>query len=173
MNGQPLQLRDIHLPEGVSWWPPAPGWWLLLALLLGAVAALWYWRRHGSVRRGLYRQALQELERIENDFGQKDNERQVLENLSVLLRRVAVSRHPRTEVASLTGRRWLEFLDSVSGGNEFSTGTGRILADAPYNPALRTDNIPDLIDLCRRWLEAQFKRKPAPTSGAITKGKAA
>ncbi|HEX5056317.1 MAG TPA: DUF4381 domain-containing protein [Gammaproteobacteria bacterium] len=161
MNAQPLPLRDIHLPDGVSWWPPAPGWWLLLALLLGAAIALWYWRRRGSVRWSLYRQALQELERIENGFGQKDNERLVLENLSVLLRRVAVSRHPRTQVASLTGPRWLEFLDSVSGGTGFSGGPGRILADAPYNPALRTDNIPDLIDLCRRWLEAEFKRKPA------------
>jgi hypothetical protein len=167
MNGQTLPLRDIHLPGGVSWWPPAPGWWLSLALLLGAAAVLWYWRRYGSARRSLYRQTLQELERIENRFGQKDNERQVLENLSVLLRRVAVSRHPRTQVASLTGRRWLEFLDSVSGGTGFSGGPGRILADAPYNPALHTDNIPDLIDLCRRWLEAEFKRKPEAAARTI------
>jgi hypothetical protein len=90
----------------------------------------------------------------------------------VLLRRVAVSRHPRAQVASLTGRRWLEFLDSVSGDTGFSGGPGRILADAPYNPALRPDNIPDLIDLCRRWLEAEFRRKPAPAAGATIKGKA-
>jgi hypothetical protein len=29
------QLADIHLPEAVSFWPPAPGWWILALILLG------------------------------------------------------------------------------------------------------------------------------------------
>ncbi|HVS24646.1 MAG TPA: DUF4381 family protein, partial [Gammaproteobacteria bacterium] len=26
-----LPLRDIHLPGLISWWPPAPGWWIAAA----------------------------------------------------------------------------------------------------------------------------------------------
>ena len=64
MNPQdPLaQLRDIHLPEPVSWWPPAPGWWLLAVLVLIALVAIsvFFYKRyqHNSFRR----QALQLLE---------------------------------------------------------------------------------------------------------------
>ncbi|MEP6880575.1 MAG: DUF4381 domain-containing protein, partial [Dokdonella sp.] len=35
MNQPGPELRDIHLPADPSWWPPAPGWWILAAILLG------------------------------------------------------------------------------------------------------------------------------------------
>ncbi|HEY3487704.1 MAG TPA: DUF4381 domain-containing protein [Gammaproteobacteria bacterium] len=153
----PLQLRDIHLPADVLWWPPAPGWWLLLLIIVAAVLALWYWRRNRGSRR-LQQLALAELQVIAENFARHHEQRRALENLSILLRRVAVTRYPRAEVAALTGLRWLQFLDSVTGSEDFTSGPGRALAEAPYNPALSAD-VPALIELSRRWLEAEFKRK--------------
>jgi hypothetical protein len=172
MNGE-LPLRDIHLPDSVAWWPPAPGWWLLPLLIAGAILGVrWYRRRHGA-RHRMREQALRELEHIETRFGRRDDERQTLQHLSMLLRRVAVNRYPRERVASLTGQRWLQFLDGVTGGTGFSEGPGRALADAPYKPAAAA-NIPDLLDLCRHWLEAEFSRKIEPVpAGGVIKGKAA
>ena len=38
-------LRDIHLPPQPSWWPPAPGLWMLTLLVMVASGiALWWWR---------------------------------------------------------------------------------------------------------------------------------
>ena len=55
MNNPTLeQLRDIHLPEAVHWWPPAPGWWivttLVLALLIWLVRYLQRRYRHQYFR---------------------------------------------------------------------------------------------------------------------------
>ena len=34
------QLADIHLPDPVSWWPLAPGWWMLLGLAVSIFIAV-------------------------------------------------------------------------------------------------------------------------------------
>jgi hypothetical protein len=40
----PLQLHDIHVPEQVSNFPIAPGWWILLLTLI--FVAFWLYKKH-------------------------------------------------------------------------------------------------------------------------------
>ncbi len=49
--GQPaqLQLHDIHLPEQVSNFPIAPGWWLLLALMV--LILVWSYKKFKQNKR--------------------------------------------------------------------------------------------------------------------------
>jgi hypothetical protein len=45
-------LRDIHVPQVSMWWPLAPGWWFLLALLAAlAVGLVIFLRRRAAWRR--------------------------------------------------------------------------------------------------------------------------
>ena len=37
------ELRGYHPPDPVSWWPPAPGWWLLALLILGLLTWVTVW----------------------------------------------------------------------------------------------------------------------------------
>lgn len=149
------QLRDIHLPEPVSWWPPAPGWWLLLALSLAVAGfAAWWLRRRRAGR--WRREALAEWRRLRQRWGTgQAAPPEIVAGLSVLLRRVAISRYPRAEAASLTGEDWLAFLDArVARGDAgmFRRGAGRALIDAPYNPRARAD-MDALFTLCKQWIE--------------------
>ena len=152
---EPLPLRDIHLPDPISWWPPAIGWWLLLGLVLLMSAGLVYgvrrWRRLTPARR-----ALQALDRLESDSNMTVREK--LQELSVLMKRVALSLNPRAAVAGLTGENWLRWLDETAGTVGFREGPGRRLAEAPYRPAPDATELAEVLEECRNWLKAQRQR---------------
>ena len=128
------QLRDIHAPPAVAWWPPAPGWWALLGvvLLTAVLLVVFYRRRHRRPIRGLRNDALAELARIQNEFQRDGDVTRLTAQLSILLRRTAVARNDRTDVAGLSGEAWLRYLDETSQGQAFSLGPGQALVTAPY-----------------------------------------
>lgn len=151
-----LPLRDIHLPEAVSWWPLAIGWWLL-AFLLPLMAFLLIWLYKYLTRKTAIKTAKKILAGIRQDE-KRDNLRK-LRDISILIRRVAISLAPRTEAASLTGSAWLTYLDSSLKGAPFSQGIGRCLSDASYRKDAPTElDISQLISLCEDWLKAQAKK---------------
>ena len=155
MQETELPLKDIHLPDAISWWPPAIGWWLL-ALLIPILIVFSYWLYKRLTRKTALKTAKNALSAIKLN-AELDNT-QKLRELSILLRRVAVSLAPRTEVASLTGHSWLAFLDQSLIGAPFSQGGGQLLITAPYrNTAASAEEINVLINLCEDWLKAQTK----------------
>jgi len=151
-----LNLRDIALADSVSGWPPALGWWLLLALilLLGGVA-WWGYRRYQKL--ALKRAVLAEFAALEARFKQQSELQPLLAELSIFLRRVCLSLpdYRQVECAGLQGEAWLKFLDRALASGEFENGVGRLLLQAPYAP--RLDNhleLDELLSLLRRWLLA-------------------
>ncbi len=155
-TAEELPLRDIHLPTAVDWWPPAPGWWILLLTLLIAMAALLVLKYLRQRRKALRTVALRELALLEQRYRETGDARHMLEQLSSLVRRVALSYLPRDQVASLTGEAWLQSLDRLFGGGDFTSGTGRLLASEPYVRCPETDG-ETLLALCRQ----AFARLPA------------
>ena len=88
------QLYDIKGLDWIDWWPLAPGWWAVLAMVAIVVGAL-YWRRRAYYRswKGEAWLALGALEaRLK-----AGNAQQIAANLSTLLRRVAIQSFSRAE----------------------------------------------------------------------------
>jgi hypothetical protein len=149
-----LPLRDIHLPPPVSWWPPAPGWYLVAALGVVLILGLAYWAYRRRQRR-VQRAAQTELQRLRRTYIKTGDGQRLARELSVLLRRVCLSRLPREQVAGMTGEAWLALLDrqlpeKQAGG--FSQGPGRALVEAPYNPRARVEG-EQLLTLCAVWIQ--------------------
>ena len=156
MPVEPLPLRDIHLPEPVSWWPPAPGWWLLLIACAAIIAGFYLYRRIRQSRM-LKRTVVAELDTIRQRYQDNHDPLELVKALSTLMRRASISFYPRSTSASLTGNEWLKHLDSTAQRKEFEHGSGRILATAPYLPSNSQIEIdPDeLLSLCDGWIKLQ------------------
>ena len=150
-----LPLKDIHLPDAIGWWPPAPGWWLSLVLLgLLVLSVIYAYNR--LTRKNAVKSARKLLQHIRQ---QPHDARQTLVELSALLRRTAMSTSKRDEVAGLVGQAWLEYLDQSLPDTPFSQGVGRCLANAHYRPSAADDmDLEALFALCERWLKQQSKQ---------------
>lgn len=155
---QALQLRDIHLPPPPPWWPPAPGWWLLAAAVLVLLALTGWWLARYARLRRRRRQVEALLNQLEQDLTRSPAPER-LAGLSELLKRLALQRHPRVEVAALSGPAWLAFLDRSGGDGLFSTGPGQVLATDGYRPSLSEEvDVSGLMQAVRLWVRRNAGR---------------
>jgi hypothetical protein len=101
-------LRDIVVPEAPPLWPLATEVWLLLFVVVAAIAiTAFQWRRARQAR--AYRRA---GEALLQGAG-------TVYEVSVILKRVALVAFPREQVASLYGQDWAEFLKLSCRGKDF------------------------------------------------------
>ncbi len=161
----PLQLEDIHLPDPISFWPLAPGWWLLLLGLIAiACSVLWFfhtqrradsWLAQRRVRRAVHIS-------IEDAYthwqSHQDNARYCTD-LNHVLKRYCRYRYTREHsVLSLSGHHWVDFLESSS-SVRFTSGQRQALAEGLYQKPDEQNRILDsehqaesLKAICLQWL---------------------
>lgn len=152
-----LPLRDIHLPDAVSWWPPAFGWWLLAAFVLGMVVALglraWRLRRHRAARRA--------LAAIVAALDAGAEPAKCARRASVLLRRFAMTMDEDSPgIPGLAGAPWLDYVARHGRNREVFDHDGGLLLEVPYREPQRVtvEDARNLCRLCADWITAQPAR---------------
>lgn len=140
------ELRDIHLPDGVSMWPPAYGWWVILAAIIGVILLLKIIKILRQKSKKLY--ALRVLKAI-------NEQNNVLAALKVseILRRICVYKYKQAVV--LMGQDWLDFLNQHC-KEKISGKAAKLLLDAPYmSPSSNTydnEDFKKLVEFCQAWI---------------------
>lgn len=145
------QLKAIHPPASPSWWPLAPGWYLLflIALVFCFLIGKLVYSKLRKLRRK--RMALTLLSQLEKKYQQQANTA-YLAKATVLLKQVLLTSYSREHIAKLHNENLLAFLDDLIGSNEYSQGVGRLLLTAPYES--QNDTAHNLFALLRKT----FKR---------------
>lgn len=139
------QLKNVHLPNGTSIFPIAVGWYLLIILVLLFAAGLLWWKFIKNKYKKQKLQAYAILAEIE-----KNKSEEMLSEVSILIKRVAIFKFPRESVHTLFGERWLEFLDKTGKTTDFTNGDGRYLLNIYQTGQIKN---PDKFFACvRQWL---------------------
>lgn len=144
------KLKEIALPEAISYFPQTPAWYILFGVI--AVLILFIlWKQYKHYRNNKYRRvALTELLKIKSE--------RTYQEIPELVRRVALVFSDRDEVASLSGETWLEFLNKSYKGNGFSSDVGSLFVDLAYSSQTRIDQYrqsknEELVNLISEWIK--------------------
>jgi len=163
MNDQdPLaQLRDIHLPDPVSAWPPAPGWWIVAFLIIAALSAYIIFRVYRYQRNRYRRAALNAIQETWQQYSTTQQAPTYLQTVNEILKRCALQAYPTIGVERMQGKQWLAFLDDSLPGEElvFLQGPGQLLMHGPYQAHPQTQNLETLHKVCRQWLQQHRPQK--------------
>jgi hypothetical protein len=145
------QLRDIHAAADVSWWPPAPGWWILAFLVL--LALVWLGRRLLARYRVRARrkQMLGWVDYLNMSTDPQRDPQRYLDTLNRIFKLVALRAFPDQHCAALAGEDWADFLmDKMKKAP--SVESLNVLAVGPYDPAPKFDS-EVMSGLARVWIK--------------------
>lgn len=145
MNNLP-EIHDIYIPEGVSFFPIAYGWWIILgglvALVLLVKFLLW------GIKTSKKYYALRKLKKIEISSPVS-----AAVQMSELLRRICHVKYK--EASTLYGEIWIDFLNEHS-HNKISGDTAKLLIFAPFmdktNKKYSQATAVELRDFCQHWI---------------------
>lgn len=144
------KLHDIVEPPAPALWPPAPGWWLVaaLVLLLLVRGGQWAWQRWQA---NAYRRvALRALARSEHA--------ETAERVATcvrLLRHAGLALTAHDAGAQASGAAWVVWLQSRCPNLTPSARVQQLLSDGAYCPPQRLspDDATELHAFTRRWLQ--------------------
>jgi hypothetical protein len=145
------QLRDIHSAPAVPWWPPAPGWWMLMLLLvLGLYVLGRRFARHYR-RQRRRRKLVGYVHAVEAGIDPASSPQEFLSAVNRIFKLVAIEAFPGDRCARMQGREWSRFLQRHL-ARQAGTEQLEALASGPYQPVSRFDH-GVILRLARQWID--------------------
>lgn len=155
------QLADIHLPEAISFWPPAPAWWVLALALIAAAVFLGRKALEHSRLNKICDNALAELERCYQRYASAvstdSNSLRIryVNEFNSVVRRVALYHFPQAHVASLGGQAWVDFIREKGDSSLLNDDIAAALSYGRFQTECDVD-VDAMNDLGRQWISSLY-----------------
>ena len=155
------QLRGIDMPEAVSWWPLAIGWWFVIALCLLIIFYLAY-KITSKIKQNKYRKiATKELQVAFNYWQQNNSTVDYLHTSNSILKRVIKKIEHASNITNVnkSGEDWSTILQQYS-QRPLSELTVSALSHGCYqaNPDI---DIPHVHEQIKTWLSSHKEQQNA------------
>lgn len=144
-------MHDIVVPDPVSWWPLATGWYVMLALIVSGLIYFLYRSLRLWQFNAYRREALKELETADQPA-----------NISELLRRTALAVAPRSTIASQQESSWPRWLESTCPASM----SERVATQLTYGPYRVTSTDEDVLEL-KEYASIWIKQHQIPLSDKL------
>ena len=155
------QLADIHLPEPVSYWPPAIGWWILAAIFLVLLVILFRTLAGKQRQKKICQYALSELQRCYDRYSQVNgsstdqNKLDYVNQFNTVIRRVALVHYPQANAASLDGTSWVDFIRQKGESSLMTDDIVRALKYGRFQTKCNVD-VDAMQSFGNQWIESLY-----------------
>ena len=142
------EIRDVQIPDGVSFFPLAYGWWVVLAIGVFVFFVIYVILKLRRISKKRY--AFKELEDISTA-----RPIYAAAMISELLRRICIFKYP--SASSYYGEQWINFLNQHA-LSPLSPQTAQLLKFAPFmdksenNQTYTPQDVENLKDFCKKWI---------------------
>ena len=144
-------LKELPLPDPVSWWPQTVGWAVLAVVLLILLAWVGYKAWCRAQRNAYRRNGLARLEVMKSDGS-------ALGELPRLIRQSALQAAPRKDVAGLRGADWIDWLNASAGRQLFGNDDAMILDELAYakggDRVAGDASVQHVLEASREWMRS-------------------
>lgn len=158
------QLADIHLPAAISYWPPAPGWWVLACLVIALLVFAGKKVARSIRQQKICQYALAELEHCYLELAQAEDQAPnslklcFVNQFNSVLRRVALYHFPHSNVASLAGVAWVDFIREKGDSSLLNDEIAQALSYGRFQTEIDVD-VEALNSLGQQWISSLYARK--------------
>lgn len=156
------QLADIHLPQPVSYWPPAIGWWILAAIALVLLVILFRKLANSRRQQKICQYALAELQRCYDNYSHADSaaadqsKLDYVNQFNTVVRRVALVHYPQANAASLDGASWVDFIRQKGESSLMTDDIATALQYGRFQTKCDVD-VDAMQSFGQQWIESLYK----------------